>query len=295
VAKLIKSYENNETFVQSGPAIPFAFNVNVLFTGYEHCDALHFAGPCYKQAYLLHIVLSGKGKLKINNTIYSLGKGDLFLIKPTDYVYYEADEHDPWEYRWIKFNGSSVALLLENAGLIDRHVFKTQDEAHLKSIERSMIDIYESMGDESAPYLKATGLFYVFFSEFLAQFNEQKAKSPDKMSFIKIVDYINQNFTKSMPMDEITRATNYNRSHIYKLFIKNFNCSPSEYIENLRMNLACEMLHETIYQIKEIGGLVGYNSYLSFVKIFKKHFALTPTEYRDKEWNEKKNQEIYVV
>ncbi|MDR2201577.1 MAG: AraC family transcriptional regulator [Clostridiales bacterium] len=276
----IGSFENSEVYLQRGPRIPFSFDINVLFSGYEKCDPLHFAGPCYKAAYLFHIVLDGKGTLKVNNAVYNLKKHDMFLISPSDYVFYQADEDDPWEYKWIKFDGASVKFLLENAGLTGQSVFSCVSDEQWDVINGYMDRTLEYMVDEVAHYVRATGMFYVAFGWFLNEFGEDRKQTPDKMSFIKIINFITENFTKSLDMDTIARRTNYNRSHIYRLFMKNMNCSPKVYIDNLRLSLACEMLHETQYQIRDIVYKVGFKNYISFITAFKKKYGVLPTDYR---------------
>ena len=89
-------------------------------------------------------------------------------------------------------------------------------------------------------------------------------------------------------MAMLESVSNYNRSHIYKIFMQNAKCSPKQYIDTLRLDLACEMLNETGYSINEIALRVGYKNYISFVNAFKKKYNTLPTAYRT---NEKRNIE----
>ena len=274
--------ENSDSFEQVGPVVPFSFNINVLFTGHEQCDRLHFAGPCYKKTYLLHIVESGKGMFRCNGKEYRLKKGDMFLITPTDYIFYQADDEEPWEYRWIKFSGSSLQYLFENAG-ITKSVFSIESEEQFNEAETLFKNIFDYMHDEISPYLRATGAFYVLLGWFLNSFGEVRTASADRMGFVKILNYLNSHFTEDINMDTIAEFSNYNRSHIYKLFIKNMGCSPKEYISTLRLNLACEMLRETNYSVNEVSIRTGFNSYVSFVNAFKKKYGILPTQFRKNE------------
>ncbi len=280
---------NSDSFVQLGPIVPFSFSINVLYTGYEKCDPLHFAGPCYKKAYLLHIVLGGKGVFCCNGREYLLQKGDMFLVSPTDYIFYQADEKDPWEYRWIKFDGNSLKYLFENAG-VNKQVFTVRDEEQFEKTVKYFEEVFELMRDEIAPYLRATGMFYLLLGWFLKNFGEARQIPEDRMSFVKILNYVNHHFVEDINMDVIADISNYNRSHIYKLFMKNMGCSPKEYINTLRLDLACEMLHETGYAINEVSAKAGFKNYISFVNAFKKKYGVLPTQYRKNE--EQNNKEV---
>ncbi len=274
--------ENSDSFEQRGSVVPFSYNINVLFTGHEQCDRLHFAGPCYKKAYLLHIVLGGKGMFRCNGKDFSLKKGDMFLITPTDYIYYQADDDDPWEYRWIKFNGSSLQYLFENAG-ITKSVYTIENERQFEEAETLFKSAFEYMHDEISPYLRATGVLYVLLGWFMNNFGEARTASADRMGFVKILNYLSSHFTEEVNMDTIAEFSNYNRSHIYKLFMKNMGCSPKEYITTLRLSLACEMLCETNYTVNEVSTRAGFNSYVSFVSAFKRKYGILPTQFRKNE------------
>ena len=165
------SEKNSEFYVQKGPIIPYMFDMNILYSGWEKCDPLHYAGPCCKGAYLLHIVISGKGIYKCNGKEYSLKKGQMFMILPQDNIYYQADKDDPWEYAWIRFEGSYFDLLLSNAS-INQRVFTLNDDQldYAKGLFTTLLDC---MDDDIAPYLRATGHFYVFLGWLLNQFGKK--------------------------------------------------------------------------------------------------------------------------
>lgn len=283
--------ENSESFRQVGPVVPFSFNINILCTGYEQCDRLHFAGPCYKKAYLLHVVLGGKGIFRCNGKEYSLQKGDMFLITPEDYIFYQADDEDPWAYRWIRFSGSSLQYLFENAG-ISKSVFNISDEETFLKTVAKFENIYRYMHDEIAPYLRGTGEFYSLLGWFLNTFGEVRSVSIDRMSFTKILNYVSGHFTEDINMDKIAEVSNYNRSHIYKLFMKNMGCSPKDYINVLRLDLASEMLRETAFSINDIALKTGFKNHVSFLKAFKKKYGMLPTQFRKAEEEKAKGERL---
>ena len=56
-----------------------------------------------------------------------------------------------------------------------------------------------------------------------------------------------------------------------------------EYLTNLRMSRAKELLKDERCSMKEICLEVGYSDPNYFSRIFKKNFGVTPTEYRERE------------
>ena len=53
-----------------------------------------------------------------------------------------------------------------------------------------------------------------------------------------------------------------------------------EYLTQLRMQKACQLLAETDLPLYEIANRVGYESDLAFTRTFKKRYEKTPTAYR---------------
>lgn len=56
----------------------------------------------------------------------------------------------------------------------------------------------------------------------------------------------------------------------------------SDYITEMRMEYAHELLKDTDYNIQTIASMVGYTQASSFVSKFKKYYSVTPAEYRKK-------------
>ena len=74
--------------------------------GLQNCSPNHSWGPGIRDHYLIHFVISGKGSYICGGKTFHLKAGDLFLIKPSQVVYYVADPNEPWEYYWVGFNGT---------------------------------------------------------------------------------------------------------------------------------------------------------------------------------------------
>ena len=80
---------------------------------------------------------------------------------------------------------------------------------------------------------------------------------------------------------ELADYIGVNRSYLTSSFKKAIGCSPQEYLVNLRMEKAREMLRNTGMQINAVAAAVGYQDQLAFSKIFKQHFGTSPKAYRE--------------
>ena len=73
-------------------------DINPRICGVEACAPGHSFGPAVREYFLLHYVVRGKGIFRRGKREYTLQAGEIFVIRPGEVTYYEADMRDPWEY-----------------------------------------------------------------------------------------------------------------------------------------------------------------------------------------------------
>ena len=78
------------------------------FYGYEECTPSYSFGPAIRDTYVLHYITKGKGQFHYKGKIVDLKAGDLFLLKPNELTFYQADKEEPWSYYWLGMTGGRV-------------------------------------------------------------------------------------------------------------------------------------------------------------------------------------------
>ena len=78
--------------------------------------------------------------------------------------------------------------------------------------------------------------------------------------------------------DEFASAMNVSSSLLYKKIKALTDQSPVEFIKNIRLNYAMELLQTRKYTITEVSELCGYSSLQYFSMVFKKHFGKQPSD-----------------
>lgn len=97
----------------------------------------------------------------------------------------------------------------------------------------------------------------------------------------KVIMYLNNNYKEKIKIATLTEKFNINRTTLNENFKKVTGVPVMTYLINLRMKMACVLLKDTALQITEITYRVGFNDNSHFVKSFKKHAGLAPSEYRE--------------
>ncbi|MBQ0027711.1 MAG: AraC family transcriptional regulator [Lachnospiraceae bacterium] len=98
----------------------------------------------------------------------------------------------------------------------------------------------------------------------------------------KAIDYIENNFSKDISLDEISQELNLSSYYFSKLFKEEKGEGFVEYLNSRRISEAKELMKNQEKSIKEISNECGYADPNYFSRIFKKYTGMTPTEYRDK-------------
>lgn len=83
-------------------------------------------------------------------------------------------------------------------------------------------------------------------------------------------------------INRLAKEINISKSQLVKLFQIEFELSPVQYVRNLRLEKACDLLETTFLRVKEVAFVVGIGDQSHFVRDFKKKYDLTPTEYRNR-------------
>ena len=99
---------------------------------------------------------------------------------------------------------------------------------------------------------------------------------------IKAADeYIKENYLKEViSIEYLADLCKITPSYFTRIFKSVFGDSPKRYIIDLKMQAACEYLTYTTTSVKDISELLGYEDITYFTASFKKHYGISPSEYR---------------
>ncbi|AOT68569.1 response regulator transcription factor [Geosporobacter ferrireducens] len=92
-------------------------------------------------------------------------------------------------------------------------------------------------------------------------------------------EYIKDHFNKEISLEEVAEYVDLNPHYFSKLFKKIEGKNFKDYLIELRMEIAKELLKTTKFSIKEIAYKVGYNDANYFSRAFKRYTGRPATKY----------------
>jgi two-component system, response regulator YesN len=94
--------------------------------------------------------------------------------------------------------------------------------------------------------------------------------------------FIEENYSKDISLDDVSRIVDISPYYFSKLFKEETGENFIEYLTNIRIERAKQLLQNKEVSIKNICVETGYSDPNYFSRIFKKQVGITPTEYRDR-------------
>ena len=241
--------------------LPLAFRS--ICTKYPQ-ETVHWPNGVYFHEFLF--VLDGEGVVKYNGKSYKLKKGCAFYLAP----------NHPIEYFNIK---NLKSAFISTTGAVADSIAKHYVPSNFIYYESLSVEKYVS-------YLNAiineyrnrnrngvlSSLVYSLCVEFFEEQNQTLSK------FDEVILYLEKNFSKKITLEELSKIGCMSISKLCSDFKNKFNCTIFEYILNLRLTYARDLLlYNPKAMIKDVAVSCGFNDVSYFDREFKKKFDKTPS------------------
>lgn len=141
----------------------------------------------------------------------------------------------------------------------------------------------------TAHELEIIGILNILWSKLLQRYPElfsgaagPGADHPDLTAQKSMVAYIQQHYAEKLTLSDIAASGNVCASKCCLLFKYYLQQSPIDFLNHYRLKVSCDLLSNTSWKISEIATACGFNHLSYYSKLFVKHYACTPGEYRKK-------------
>ncbi|SDG19963.1 helix-turn-helix transcriptional regulator [Pseudomonas abietaniphila] len=144
----------------------------------------------------------------------------------------------------------------------------------------ALLDLHQTLIDPALDALEKHEAAIVFFT--LMQQRPGGADVPLKKVNAKVeraAQYINQHFLRAIRLEEICQVANLSEAYLIRAFEQHYHMTPHAYLINRRIQHAQAQLREGA-PIADIAQQNGFSDQAHFQRVFKKHLAATPGQYR---------------
>ena len=227
----------------------------------------------------MFICLNGKGRVRINNSYYSVVKNCAFFVLSGE-TYEICRANKEMQICWISF-------YTQCENLFKQYIYECSSHQSIIDDSNIILAFFNELMSSSKSGVhscgcKCSGQLYSMILEIMHQnrFSTVKNKNMKMNQIEPIIQYMIRNLDKDVTLEELSHVVALTPQYICRLFKECLNERPFEYISKLRIRQAKKLLAETDLSVLEVGKRVGYDDSSYFCSVFKKIEKLTPVEYR---------------
>ncbi|MDK4381835.1 AraC family transcriptional regulator, partial [Enterococcus faecium] len=133
-------------------------------------------------------------------------------------------------------------------------------------------------------------LFSIYTKYFTLSEKIHQDKNKQNTLLTKAIQLMRNNIDLNLQIQEIAQILSIDRTYLHRIFKENIGTSPKQYLINLKMTRAKELLINTDSPLNVISLSVGIDDVANFSKLFKKNENMSPKQYRQKYQLQKKHK-----
>ncbi|MCM1135261.1 MAG: AraC family transcriptional regulator [Clostridium sp.] len=136
---------------------------------------------------------------------------------------------------------------------------------------------------ELSPFLVQSSFFKIFELLYQNLSGETAPANSEQMKCMKkMIGFIQKNYYEPISLEQIAQVGECCKSKCSGLFKSYLSQSPIQYLIAYRLNKSIGLLQGTDQTITEIAYNTGFHGSSYYCEAFRKHFGLSPKEYRTK-------------
>ncbi|RLU59838.1 AraC family transcriptional regulator [Streptococcus iniae] len=108
----------------------------------------------------------------------------------------------------------------------------------------------------------------------------------------QLIDFINHHYNENLTIEFLADYIGYSKTHFMSVFKQHTGSSCTEFLIQVRLNKACELLAHSTKPILEITHDIGFNNLSHFNRQFKWYFFVTPSYYRKQYTKTRESQNL---
>jgi AraC-like DNA-binding protein len=243
----------------------------------------------------LYMVEEGSAKVILPDGVHVIQPGHLYLIPAfvthsyesdsvfTHYYFHIYNEYDIFDRYDFPFEVNADEL----DALLVKRLLAINPAIGLKYSDPRTYDNFSTLAQNIAAInqksltleLETNGILSQLFSRFLYKATLKQEIADKRIK--KVLRYIRENIGKNIHIDDLADICELNRDHFTRLFKKEMQSTPLQYIIRKKIERAQLILASREESMKDIAYSLSFEDVTHFYKTFKKVTGLLPIAYKN--------------
>jgi transcriptional regulator GlxA family with amidase domain len=153
----------------------------------------------------------------------------------------------------------------------------------LAGVDLTLALIEADLGETVATAVARMLVIYLRRSGGQAQFSEPlRAQGRLVGRFASLSDWVRENLDGDLNVEALAERVGYSPRHFRRVLRKEIGATPARFVEDVRLDVARELLATGAGDIKQIAVATGFGSADVFRRAFRRRFFLSPADYRER-------------
>lgn len=248
---------------------------------FEGADGNYFRERHWHREVEIFAVFTGGLTFLLEDRRYTLSEGQMIVVNSNEVHAIEAPI--PNRTLVIQIPLDLFSDYLSAAGMISFRHRLPEVDAEATRITSDLDRYYEA--HLSGYELKARSLFYELLYLLVTRYRRETI-APELVSqyrnlnrLSRIADYLQQNYTRDLTLEEVSRTFNYAPTHLAHMFRKYAGTTFKAYLQQIRLEHAARDMDTTDLSLGEIALANGFANAKAFAHVFRAKYGILPSQY----------------
>lgn len=248
----------------------------------------------------LFYVKKGKAVMHLTDSDINLSPGHMYLLPSYTPHAYECDPEFEFYYLFIYHRKMEITRMFDiydipyevesntATQLLFENYCNLYPQLRLPSRDAEAFLNHQAYRDYAQAFmqmewyerLQLHGLAEILISYFVKHAARKPMVNDERI--VRILDYINDNLSKAISIDELADKACLTKSYLIRVFRRHLGITPLQYVIQKKIQYTQTLLLESDITVQEVARAIGIADVSYFIRIFRKNLGFTPQEYRHK-------------
>lgn len=208
---------------------------------------------------------------------YAFATGKSIKVKPGEIIY--LPKHSDYVLP-SSMPGDCYAINFDISDNVSFEPFSFKPKNQSGFIDKFKLSAELWTGKKTAFNMQCKALLYEIISLMQKEHSLRYISKKTSALIAPAIEYIHSNYTNgNIAVSDLSDMCGISENYLRRIFNNVYGISPIKYINNLKINYAKDLIASGAYSVTEVCEMSGYADISYFSRLFKKKFAIPPTEY----------------
>jgi AraC-like DNA-binding protein len=247
--------------------------ITVTSGGWERCRPDYEINRSGFSTPILELVTRGAGTLTMGGREHALSPGSVFVYGPGVPHRIQVHPSPPMEKYFVAFDGA--ADLMQECHILPGTVLRAMHAEQVQPVFEDLI--FHGLSDHgNRARMCQIVLQYLLMKLAANTLPAGQMGSASVATYHRCRQFIEEHYLEVHSLAEVASACHVDSAYLCRLFRKFRRQTPFEYLQNLKMNQAVELLRNGRYSVKQTAQELGFSDPYNFSRAFKRVFGIAP-------------------